>query len=394
MWLSRGPQRRRVAQALARLGHGERDGRTPVGRLSPGLQQVVEIARALVHNARIVVFDEPTSSLPLSDVRRLFETIRRLKAAGLGIVYISHFLEEVREIADRYSVLRDGQTVGAGRLADVTDSQIVSLMVGRTVEELFPHVPHSAGETVLSIQQLSGRRSPHGVSFELRRGEILGIAGLVGAGRTELLRCLYGLDPTHVGRVTIYQRGGGALPLCGESTERIRAGVGFVSEDRKNEGLAQPLSIADNLTLSRIAPYSRFGLLRRGARSRAVAEWMARLAVKARDAEQPVSDLSGGNQQKVAIARVLHEQADVLLLDEPTRGIDVGTKAEIYRLIGELAAGGKAILFVSSYLPELLAVCDRVGVMRRGRLIEIRPVDGWTEEGLLAAAVGSEEVAT
>ena len=243
-------------------------------------------------------------------------------------------------------------------------------------------MPHEPGDTILSLEGLSGTASPRDVSLQLRRGEILGIAGLVGAGRTELLRCLFGLDAVTSGKMKI----AGVTPPHSPAA-RIRAGLGLVSEDRKVEGLAQSRSIADNATYSRLQPYSRWGWLNLSRRREAVQHWMTKLNIKARSQDQAVQDLSGGNQQKVAIARVLHQDANVLLLDEPTRGIDVGTKAEIYRLMGEAAAAGKAVIFVSSYLTELLAVCDRVAVMSRGRLREIRNVADWTEEDVMSQAV-------
>lgn len=383
-WLDRRAQRQRVREALELLGHPDLRPETLVRHLSVGAQQLVEIARALVLEARLIVFDEPTSSLTQADARRLFEVIGRLKRSGCGIVYISHFLEEIRQVCDRYTVLRDGATVGSGELAGASENQIVALMVGRSVEELFPRVPHQAGDTILSLEGLSGGRLPRDVSLSLRRGEILGIAGLVGAGRTELLRCLFALDPVRSGQVRVANLAPSASPKA-----RIRSGLGFVSEDRKGEGLAQNRSIADNLTYSRLGPYSRWGWLALGRRRDAAKNWMQRLEVKARSPEQEVRNLSGGNQQKVALARVLHQGADVLLLDEPTRGIDVGTKAEIYRLMGELAAAGKGIVFVSSYLTELLEVCDRIGVMSRGRLRDIRPANDWTEESVMACAVST-----
>jgi ribose transport system ATP-binding protein len=226
---------------------------------------------------------------------------------------------------------------------------------------------------------------PRDVTFHLRHGEILGISGLVGAGRTEMLRSLFGLDAVISGEVLIAGQSTPSTPAA-----RTRAGLGLVSEDRKGEGLAQDRSIADNMTLSALARYSRAGWLDLARRDSVVRQWMAKVQVKARGPDQPVRELSGGNQQKVAIARVLHQGADVLLLDEPTRGIDVATKAEIYRLIGELAAAGKAVIFVSSYLPELMAVCDRIGVMSRGRLREIRAAPDWTEETVMACAVAAE----
>jgi len=380
--LRRSEQRRRVLDVLRRLGHPELEPRQLVSRLSVGAQQLVEIARALVMQARVIVFDEPTSSLTRHDVERLFTVIRSLRAEGIGIVYISHFLEEVREVAERYTVLRDGRSVGSGLLNDVSERELVRLMVDRDVAELFPAVPHTPGDVLLRIDGLSGRRLPKKVSLEVRRGEILGITGLVGAGRTELLRCLFGLNEVKDGTIKI-----GTIQPQPTPRSRIRAGLGFVSEDRKGEGLAQIRSIADNMTYTRLAPYAKFGRLQLGRRRVQVQEWMARLRVKARSPDQPVVELSGGNQQKVALARVLHQSADILLLDEPTRGIDVGTKAEIYRLIGELAAAGKSVIFVSSYFAELLSVCDRVAVMSRGRLHDVRPAAEWNEESVLASAM-------
>jgi len=384
--VNRGAGRAIAREALSRLGHAGLDLRLPVERLSVGLQQVIEIARALASHAKVIVFDEPTSSLTRHDVQQLFTAIRKLRNEGLAIVYISHFLEEIRQICDRFRVLRDGASVGEGTVAGTTDAQIVSLMVGRSIKELFPQVPHQSGDVMMTVESLSGRRAPREASFQLRRGEILGIAGLVGAGRTELLRSLLALDPIRSGKVRL-----GAIAPAATPRARLRAGLGMVSEDRKTEGLAQERSVADNLTYSYLRPYSRFGWLNLRRRDAAVQTWIERISIKTRGPSQPVRELSGGTQQKVALARVLHQEADILLLDEPTRGIDVGTKAEIYRLIGELAAAGKAVIFVSSYLPELMASCDRLGVMSRGRLREIRPVSKWTEEEVLACAVSEDQ---
>ena len=375
-------QREQVRRALELLGHPQLRPETPVRELSIALRQLVEIARALASDSRVLVFDEPTSSLTLQDVQHLFAVIRKLRDSGYGIIYISHFLEEIRQVCDNYAVLRDGQSVGTGKLAGTTDAEIVSLMVGRGVAELFPTVPHSPGETLVSIRNLSGKFAPQQVSLELKRGEIFGLAGLIGAGRTELLRALFALDPVRSGEVKV-----ATIAIDHQTSARIRAGLGLVSEDRKTEGLAQSRSIADNLTYSRLEPYTRAGFLQLGRRRTEVIQWMKRLEVKAHSPEQTIGELSGGNQQKVAIARVLHQQADILLLDEPTRGIDVGTKSEIYRLMGELAAEGKVVLFVSSYLTELLAVCDRIGVMSGGVLRETRPAREWTEESIMSLAV-------
>ncbi len=376
-------QRARVADALAQLGRNDLPLSVPVGQLSVADQQVVEIARALVIDAKVIVFDEPTSSLSRHDVEGLFRVIEKLQRSGIAIIYISHFLEEIRRVAHRYVVLRDGAVAGTGRLSDTSEADIVAVMVGRKVEELFPSVPHTPGDVVLSLEMLSGQDAPRDVSMQLRRGEILGIAGLVGAGRTELLRCLLALDPVRAGTVRI-----GGLTVRPTPHDRNRAGLALVSEDRKGEGLAQRETIVDNVTYSRLKPYSRWGWINLRKRRAAVDQWIRRLNVKARSAEQLVEQLSGGNQQKVALARVMHQDADVLLLDEPTRGIDVATKSEIYRLMASLAAEGKAIIFVSSYFTELLNVCDRVGVMARGRLREIRPADEWTSSSILSSALG------
>ena len=384
-FLNRTEQRRRCRAALAKLGHGELDVTTPVGRLPVGTRQVAEIARAVLDEARVVVFDEPTSSLPRREVEALFDVIRTLTAGGAAVIYISHFLEEVRAVCDDYAVLRDGRAVGSGELRGVTEPQLVSLMVGREVNDLFPRVPHTPGATLLAVDALSGTGgAPDGVSLEVRRGEILGVSGLIGAGRTELLRAIYGLDPVRSGRVKV----AGAAPGPGPRG-RVRGGVGFVSEDRAAEGLAGARSVAENAALGSLGPLARLGFLNPARLERAGAELMRRLDVKARSPRQAVGELSGGNQQKVAVARVLHQDSDVWLLDEPTRGIDVGTKSDLYRLMGEAAAVGKAVVFVSSYLPELLAVCDRIAVMRRGELVAVRDAADWTAESAMAAAVGT-----
>jgi ribose transport system ATP-binding protein len=383
--VDRAAERRKVRAALERLGHADLPLQTPVGQLSIGMQQLVEIARALASDAKVIIFDEPTSSLAHADVERLFQTIARLRQEGLGVIYISHFLEEIRRVCDSYTVLRDGETIASGTLAGTSEAHLVSLMVGREIDELYPAVPHTPGETLLSLSRLSGVKKPKEVSFDLRRGEILGLAGLVGAGRTELVRLIFALDPVRSGQVRV-----GTVHPNHSPTARIRSGLALVSEDRKGEGLAHERSIADNITYSRLSPYSRWGWLNLNQRRQSVARWIERLEIDAGSAEQAVDTLSGGNQQKVALARALHQRAEILLLDEPTRGIDVGTKATIYRLIGELAAAGNAILFVSSYFQELLQVCDRIGVMSRGRLREIRPAGEWTEESLLARAIESD----
>jgi ribose transport system ATP-binding protein len=378
-------QRRRVHEALAVLQHPEIHPDASVQHLSPAAQQLVEIVRALLLDVRVLVLDEPTSSLTCEDARRLFELIRRLKARDVTVVYISHFLEEVEEIADRLTILRDGRCAGNGEVTAFTREKIIEHMVGRSLTAQYPHVPHTIGEPILELRDLAGSPLPRGASLQLHRGEILGIAGIVGAGRTEMLRAIFGLDAVRSGDVIVK----GLFSTRSNVRRRIAQGAGFLSEDRKQEGLALDQSIVDNLTYSRLGLYSRFGWLNASRRRLAVKEWLARLGIRCASTEQAVQELSGGNQQKVALARLLHQQADILLLDEPTRGVDVGSKAEIYRLMGELAAQGKAILFVSSYLPELLGVCDRLAVMSQGRLSPIRQASQWSAEQVMMYATSA-----
>ncbi len=391
--LQRRAMRRRVLDALGQLHHPEIRPDTRVRDLGIGAQQLVEIARALVIDAQVIVLDEPTSSLSSEDTQALFELIRRLRDRGVSIIYISHFLEEVRQIADRFTVLRDGQVVGSGEVSETPTERIIEMMVGRNLAEMFPRMPRrEVGEPVLELHKLCGQGTPCNVDLALHQGEILGLFGLIGAGRSELARTVFGLRPTTGGTVTITQRGGVAGIDKGASpARRLAQGIGMVSEDRKDEGLALPLSIADNVTLSRLGTVGRLGLLSLRRQRAAADHWIAQLEIRTTGPRQAVWNLSGGNQQKVAIARLLHQQADILLLDEPTRGVDVGAKVQIYRLMGELAASGKAVLFISSYLPELMGVCDRIGVMSRGQLVAMRPTTEWTEQQVMAAAVGGGE---
>jgi len=382
----RAAERDRLARtALAQVGRADLDLATPCARLTIADRQLVEIARALVGRPRVLVLDEPTSSLARDDVDRLFVVVRALAADGVSVIYISHFLDEVQALCGRYTVLRDGASVASGPVAGTATSELVRAMVGRDVDEVYPRVPHTLGEVVLSVDRLAGVGKPLAASFALRRGEILGIFGLVGAGRSETLRALFGLDRRQAGRVALYGK-----PAPRSPAGWWRAGVGLVSENRKDEGLLLNLPIADNLAITRLGPYATVGLLRGGRMRAAATSWMERLAIKARSPTQVVGDLSGGNQQKVAIGRLLHHGCEVLLLDEPTRGVDIGAKAAIYRLIGDLAAEGKAVVVVSSYIPELLGICDSVAAMSRGVLGSTRPANAWTPATLLAAAIGQD----
>ena len=390
-FVRRAEARRRVAEALRLLDRSDLPTDALVSELAVGAQQIVEIARALATGCGVLVLDEPTSALALPDVERLFNVIRRLREQGRAIVYISHFLEEVRRIADRVTVLRDGRVAGGGSIAETSTEEIVGLMVGRRIEELYPRSPRVRGEVILEADELAGMKKPVSAGFELARGEVLGIAGLVGAGRTELLRALFGLDAIRSGRVRLGVYAGPASP-----GRRWAQGMGMLSEDRKGEGLAVAMNVADNVTLSKLEGLGPAGSVLPSRQDAAARRWIDKLGIRARGPRQSVSELSGGNQQKVAIARLLHHDVDVLLLDEPTRGIDVGSKAQVYRLIDELATGGdgrppRAILMVSSYLPELLGVCDRIAVMHRGRLGAARPVAGLTEHELMLEATGRKE---
>ncbi len=380
--IDRAETRRRVREVLELVRHPEIPLDVPVRRLSIGAKQVVEIARALLGRSKILVMDEPTSSLSQEDSLQLFATIRTLKAQGVGVIYISHFLEEVQQVADTFTVLRDGRNVGEGEMAGTSLESLIRLMVGQNFSELFPRVEHEVGEAAFAARGLRGRRMAAALTLELRRGEILGIAGLIGSGRTEFLRSLFGLDILEDGIVEIR----GAAAPGRAPWHRIRQGLGLLSEDRQGEGLAVTRSVADNMTLSDFSPYVRRGFLRLGRRREAVASWIDRLKIKTSGPEARVMSLSGGNQQKIALARLLHQRAEVFLLDEPTRGIDVVSKAQIYELIGGLAREGKSILFVSSYFPELLGISDRIAVFHRGRVVDVRSRDAWDHESLMTAA--------
>jgi ribose transport system ATP-binding protein len=375
--------RRRAREALGQLGRPDIAAETPVHRLPIADRQIVEIARAVAVGCRVLVLDEPTSSLTRDDIPRLFSLVRRLKEQGHAIVYISHFLEEVKEISDQFTVLRDGLSVGEGETSAVPVDRIIELMVGREIKDLYPRSARAPGEILLEVKDLQGHGKPRSASLTLRRGEVLGVAGLVGAGRTELIRSVFGLAPVRAGSIRVGVYSGAASP-----GRRWAQGVGMVSEDRKTEGLALSLSVADNLTLSRLAGLGPWGLVMPRRQVDVTGRWLRELQIKSRDPRQPVGSLSGGNQQKVAVGRLLHHDADVLLLDDPTRGIDVGSKAQIYRVIDGLAARGKAVLMVSSHLPELLGVCDRVAVMCRGVLGPARPVGETDEHGIMIAATG------
>ena len=383
-WINRARRRAIARDALAELHHEGIPLDATVNTRPVAEQQIVEIARSLIGESKVLIMDEPTSSLTDVDTQNLFLVIRRLRDRGVSIIYISHFLEECQQVCDRFTVLRDGESVGSGQMADTPIQEIIRLMVGREIADTYPRQAHSLGEPVLEFRNLAGQAKPRRVSLTLRKGEILGVAGLIGAGRTETLRTCFGLDPVGSGEVWIEAK----EKTRRTPNKRLKEGMGLLSENRKEEGLMLNRSLADNLTATRYGPLSRFGFILSRRQHAASLGLMEKLEVRAQGPEQPVGELSGGNQQKIALGRLLHHEAKILLLDEPTRGIDVGSKVQIYKLMGQLAASGKALIFVSSYLPELLGVCDTIGVMCRGVLSEVRAVSEWTEHSIISAAIG------
>jgi ribose transport system ATP-binding protein len=384
-WISQKQSHDRARESLAQLGHEALDLEQPAGSFGIAEQQVIEIARALLTRPKVLIMDEPTSSLTQADTERLFATIRRLREQGVSIIYISHFLEECRRIADHFTVLKDGETVGHGNMASASLDHIVTLMTGREVKDLYPRAAHTPGEVVLDVKHVARAPRLKRANLQVRAGEIFGLAGLIGAGRTDLLRTVFALDRLDAGEVVVVNA------PSGRATPRARwaQGVGFLSENRKEEGLMLTQSVADNLTLTKQNAFGRLGWISERRQREAAGRWIEELRIKCRDGAQPVSELSGGNQQKVAIARLLEHPARIFLFDEPTRGIDVGSKAQIYQLIGRLAASGKAVLVVSSYLPELLGLCDTIGVMCRGDLSAVRPRSEWNEQEIIRIATGS-----
>ncbi len=366
---------------LKRLGLSL-DPRTKARELSVAQQQLVEIARALSINARVLIMDEPTSSLTQGEVEELFAIVRQLRASGTAIVFISHRLEELFEIADRVTTLRDGSYVDTRSMSNVTTEELIRMMVGRSLDQLFPKQDVLAGEVVLEVEDLSVDGAFSNVSFKLRRGEILGMAGLIGAGRTNVARAIFGIEPATSGTIKL----DGKVVSINSPEKAMQLKIGYVPEDRKEHGLVLAMSIANNITLPVIAKFARFSWLNKKKETQAAREGSVQLEVKMAGVEQKVGQLSGGNQQKVVLAKWLGTKPRILILDEPTRGIDVGTKAAVHRLMSELAAQGMAILMISSELPEVLGMSDRILVMRAGQLTGEFSRAQATPEKLMAAA--------
>ncbi len=380
-------RRRRAKELLDRIGARIRPD-ADVRSLSMPEQQLVEIARALGADARILIMDEPTASLSEREVEHLFTVIRQLRAQGVGIIYVSHRLEELLHMADRVTALRDGGLVGTRRMAEVDRAELIRMMVGRELSAVFPKMDVTPGAVRLEVEHLSCRAAGvHDVSFQVRAGEILGLAGLVGAGRTELARVLFGIAAADRGRILLAGR-----PVVIDSPARaVELGIAYVPEDRRRHGVILDMPVAANATLAILRRISWCGMLNFGMERSLARAYVDRLGVKTASVEAPVGNLSGGNQQKVALARWLAAEPSVLIVDEPTQGIDVGAKAEIHRLMSELAGQGLAIIVISSDLPEILGMSDRIGVMHAGRIMGVLERGEATQERVMALALGHEE---
>jgi len=380
------------AASLLRELNIDIDPRVTAGTLGTGRQQTVEIAKALSHNARILVLDEPTAALTGAESENLFAVLRMLRDRGVGIIYISHRLEEVFVLSDRITVLRDGKTICTVARGSFNQQALIAQMVGREVTQLFPHRARSLGEVVFEVRHVTvtdptgrGGLLVDDVSFAVRKGEVLGIAGLIGAGRTELLTALFGATPGRTGEILVDSQ----PAKITRPSDAIARGIGFVTEDRKRSGLVLDESVVKNMTLVALEHVSGVFITSEAREIAASTKWFDRLRIKAPSLFAKVRTLSGGTQQKVVLAKWLMNEARVLFLDEPTRGIDVGAKAEIYQLIDNLAQSGVAVVLVSSELPEILGLCDRIVVLRQGRIAGEFSGAGATPEAVMARAIGA-----
>ena len=357
--------------------------------LSVAQKHLVEIARALSHEASLIIMDEPTAALSRNEIDDLFRIVDQLKAEGRAIIFISHKFDEIFRVADRFVCLRDGEKVGEGAISEVTESKLVSLMVGRPIDQVFPKRNIPIGQTILKVEGLSNRTEFADISFELRKGEILGFYGLVGAGRSEAMQSLFGLSKATKGTVTLEGK-----PVAINTPEQaIAAGLSYVPEDRQHQGAVLPFGIRENVTLAAIEQHVRGLFLNRASEQEAVRKLGNRLDVRAANWEQKLQELSGGNQQKVVIAKWLAAKPKVIILDEPTKGIDVGSKAAVHDFIGELAEEGLAVILVSSELPEIMGLSDRVIVMKEGRIAGAFARGAWSAEAIVTAATGARAAA-
>jgi rhamnose transport system ATP-binding protein len=381
--IDRGAMRTEVQALLDQLGV-KLDAERPVRGLSIADQQIIEIAKALSYDARVLIMDEPTAALSGTEVERLFGVVRTLRDRGAAVLFISHRLEEIFTICETITIMRDGAVVDQTRADEITTDELVRRMVGRDISQLFPKEDAEIGGTVLKVDRLTREGVFTDISFEVKAGEIVALAGLVGAGRSEVARAIFGIDKVDAGSV---QLGGKPLSL-GKPTTAMRAGIGFVPEDRRQQGLVMDLSIARNATMTRTGALAHAGIVRGAAERALAADWATRLQLKYHRLSDPVGFLSGGNQQKVVLAKWLATSPKLLIVDEPTRGIDVGTKSEVHRLLSELAGQGLAVLMISSELPEVLGMADRVLVMHEGRLTGTFTREEADEERVMRAATG------
>ncbi len=380
----------RAAELFSRMNIAL-DPKARVGGLTIARQQMIEIAKALNLNSRVLIMDEPTAALNDAEIAELFTIIRQLRAEGVGIVYISHKMDEIKQISDRVTVMRDGKYVGTVEAAETPISKIIAMMVGRELGSEIEEFPDtSANEIMLSVRGLKRGREIRDVSFDLRAGEILGFAGLMGAGRTEVARAIFGADPLEAGEIVVR----GKLATIRSPQDGVRAGIGYLSEDRKHFGLALPMDVRANIAMASMNRYSdRAGRIDEHKLGEIARDYIQRLAIRTPSDRQEVRLLSGGNQQKVVIAKWLLRDCDILIFDEPTRGIDIGAKSEIYALLNRLAAQGKAIIVISSELPEVLRLSHRIAVMCEGRLTGILPAHA-SQEAIMELATKRESMTT
>jgi ribose transport system ATP-binding protein len=360
--------------------------RTPVHRLSVAQQQMVEIAKATSRKCRIIVMDEPSATLTDHELRSLFELIRRLKSEGVAIIYISHRMEEIFEICDRVTVMRDGKWVATADIGDLTRESVIKLMVGRELTQMIPKEPAPIGEVALEVRGIERKGVLHNISMQVRRGEILGIAGLVGAGRTELARVIFGADRADSGEILLF----GTSVRIKSPQDAIKLGIGLVTEDRKQQGLVLGMAVRENITLANLGALTTFSFIQAKREREVSTRYVGDLRVKTPTIEQTVQNLSGGNQQKVVLAKWLFTNSRVLIFDEPTRGIDVGAKTEIYQLMNELARQGVAIIMISSELPEVIGMSDRILVMHEGAVAGELSREEATQEKIMHLATGGE----
>jgi rhamnose transport system ATP-binding protein len=381
-WIDYAGMNRAVSERLKQLGVSLRP-EDPVLGLSIADQQIVEIIKALTFEAKVLIMDEPTAALSLEEVKRLFQVVERLRSKGVALMFVSHRLEEVFAISQRITVMRDGRVVGSGPVSEWTTDEVIRKMVGRSLDALYPKEKVEPGKPILRVRGLRRAGVFKDISFEVRQGEIVGLAGLVGAGRSEVARAIFGIDPLDEGEVSIE----GAVLRNHTPQDAMAAGIGLVPEDRQQQGLVMEMTVMRNATLTVLHQVQRLGLVSRAKEREIAAQWTQRMRLKGH-IEEPVNILSGGNQQKVVLAKWLATKPKLLIVDEPTRGVDVGAKSEVHRTLSQLAKEGMAIIMISSDLPEVIGMADRVLVMHEGKLTAELSRAEATEEAIMFAATG------